>query len=134
MRERASSAITRAVANITLSFQGGEPKAIDSVLNFIEIGIPAFRTGYRKEWYYKTLKRLQLNDAQISRPNSYALTLLELSEYRRVWRELSRLLIVIADRQTLDEIYNLAAMGASRQIRERARYASDKIVNNISDL
>ncbi len=89
------------------SFLAGKTHAIDEVLNFLEVDVPAFRTGYSKEWYYRKLKRLDLNPAQIERLRTIALHRCASPEYRREDSELRRLMIRLADMGFLQRVLDL---------------------------
>jgi hypothetical protein len=85
-------------------FLAGDSNAIDEVLNFLEVDVPAFRTGYSKEWYYRKLKRLELNPTQIERLRTIALNRCASPEYRREDSELRRLMIRLADIEFLRRV------------------------------
>lgn len=75
----------------------GEPDAIDAILDFCELDIPAYRCGYAKEWCYTRMKRLLLSNAQTARVRQLALELCRAESARRELAELTRLLIRVAD-------------------------------------
>jgi hypothetical protein len=89
------------------SFLAGDPAAVDEVLNFLEVDVPAFRTGYSKEWYYRKLKALKLNANQIARLREIAIKRCSSLEYRREDSELRRLMIRLADLSFLRRIAEL---------------------------
>jgi hypothetical protein len=88
-------------------FLAGNSNAIDEVLNFLEVDVPAFRTGYSKEWYYRKLKKLKLNPTQIERLRTIALNRCASPEYRREDGELRRLMIGLADAGFLQRVLEL---------------------------
>ena len=89
--------------------------AIDEVLNFLEVDAPAFRTGYSKEWYYRKLKKLELNPTQIERLKTIALNRCASPEYRREDSELRRLMIRLADAKFLQQVLELPG-STNRQV------------------
>jgi hypothetical protein len=89
------------------AFLAGESHAIDEVLNFLEVDVPAFRTGYSKESYYRKLKKLELNPTQIERLRTIALNRCASPEYRREDSELRRLMIRLADAKFLQRVLEL---------------------------
>jgi hypothetical protein len=88
-------------------FLAGDSGAINEVLNFLEVDVPAFRTGYSKEWYYRKLKALKLEPDQIERLREIAVKRCASPEYRREDGELRRLMIRLADIDFLREVAEL---------------------------
>jgi hypothetical protein len=85
-------------------FCAGDSNAIDSIINFLEIDIPAFRCGYAKEKYFRKLKLLSLNEKQKERLRNLAFNLCLSDSYRREFRDLVRLMIKIADKQFIERL------------------------------
>jgi hypothetical protein len=85
------------LAPLTAAFLAGDRAAINEVLNFLEVDVAAFRTGYSKEWYYGKLKGLKLEPSQVERLKEIAVRRCLSPEYRREDSELRRLMIRLAD-------------------------------------
>jgi hypothetical protein len=100
-------------------FLAGNSNAIDEVLNFLEVDVPAFRTGYSKEWYYRKLKKLELNPGQIERLRTIALNRCASPEYRREDSELRRLMIRLADAKFLQRVVELPDSNNRHAARKR---------------
>jgi hypothetical protein len=81
--------------------------AVDGVIDFLAIDIPAFRCGYEKEWYLRRLKSVPLNEAQKERLKNIALDLCRKPDYRREFSDWGKLMIVLADEAFVDELENL---------------------------
>lgn len=58
------------------AFLRGDPEAVDAVIDFIEILIPAFGCGCAKEEMLRHLKRMRLTDEQQIRLRRFAVSLL----------------------------------------------------------
>jgi len=115
-------------------FLAGNEAAIDRIIAFIEVDVPAFRSGYAKEWYYDKLKNMFLNAKQKNRLKAYALDLLRAPNYRREWSNLCHLLIAISDQEFLGEVKKIASEGSTDKIRLRASRTVDRIINSRHDL
>jgi hypothetical protein len=89
-------------------FSEGSHEAIDAVIAFIEVDIPAFRTGYAKERFYRRLKSLRLSEEHIARLRTVALEQCASPSYRREFTYLTRLMIKLADQPFLDELIELS--------------------------
>jgi len=79
----------------------------------LEVDIPAFRSGYSKEWYYRKMKRLALSEKQTRRPREIALDRCASHEYRREDSGLRRLMIQLADFQFLERVAAIPAKNGS---------------------
>lgn len=112
----------------------GEGTAIDAVLDFLEIDIPAFRAGYAKEWYYRRLKRMQLTDSHKERIKKLGMALLKQPDYRREWKELARLLIRVADQDLVTCLAALVTSDSSPFVKRRASRILESILNERHDL
>jgi hypothetical protein len=97
-------------------FQAGEPKAIDAVIDFLEVDIPAFRCGYAKEGFYRKLKRISLQPRQVERLRKLAIERCASPDYRREDAELRRLMIHLADGPF---VVRIAELGRSENMRVR---------------
>jgi hypothetical protein len=78
-------------------FLKADSSVIDEVIVFLEVDVPAFQSGYNKEWYFKALKKLPLSEKQIEKLRNLALLRCASNEYRREDSELRRLMIRLAD-------------------------------------
>jgi len=92
---------------VMTQFRAGDPDAIDSILDFLEVDIPAFRCGYAKESFFRMLKRLHVSELQKERLRALALARCGSLEYRREDAELRRLMINLADHQFLERLTSL---------------------------
>ncbi len=54
-------------------FFSGDPGAIDEVIVVLSIDVPSYRSGYRKEDYYRRLKKAALSEEQTSKLKAIAL-------------------------------------------------------------
>jgi hypothetical protein len=114
-------------------FLAGKSTAIDEVLNFLEVDLPAFRTGYSKEWYYRKLKKLELNPSQIERLRIIAQNRCASPEYRREDSELRRLMIRLADAKFLQRVAELAD-GKNPHITRKKKLMIEVILLGRNDL
>lgn len=115
------------------SFLNDVGSSIDSVIDFLEIDIPAFRCGYEKEWYLNKLKSLFLNRDQQDRLRTIALDLVSKSHYRREFQDWCRLMIVHADQPFLARLQELSASD-EHWVQQKAKRMLDTIANNRRDL
>jgi hypothetical protein len=106
-----------------------ESEAIDRVIDFIEIDIPAFHCGYVKEWCCSRLKKCELNPKQIRRLQRYTLYLCESPFYRRELTALGLLMIKLADDDFFIDLYALTRHDDPR-IRRKTSRVIEKIVQN----
>lgn len=107
-------------------FFAGETGAIDAILNFIEVDIPAFRCGYAKTVYFRKLKSLRLNEIQKERIGKIAYKMCASENYRREFRDLARLMIKIADEDFLEKIKLLR-----ENSRDIVRFKTDLMLQTI---
>jgi hypothetical protein len=107
--------------------------SIDSVIDFLEIDIPAFRCGYEKEWYLNKLKSLSLNKDQQDRLKTIALDLVSKSHYRREFQDWCRLMIVHADQPFFARLQELSASD-EHWVQQKAKRMLETITNNRRDL
>jgi len=104
----------KGLAPLLEGFLAGRSAAIDEVLTFLEVDIPAFRSGYSKEWYYRKMKKLALSEKQVMRLREIALARCASDEYRREDSELRRLMIKWADSRFLARVEAISAKNGSR--------------------
>ncbi len=96
------------------AFLKGNSLAIDEIISFLAVDIPAFRTVYDKEWYYKRLKKLPLTGEQIEQLQNIALARCSSSEYRREDSELRRLMTRLANQEFLAKVEAIPSRKGSR--------------------
>ena len=95
-------------------FLAGRPEAIDEIISFLEIDVPAFRVGYDKEWYYGKLKKLTLNPEQAERLRLIALARCSSNEYRREDSEIRKLMVRLADPKFIHSVTAIRSQKGSR--------------------
>ncbi len=114
-------------------FLAGDSEAIDSIINFLEIDIPAFRCGYAKEKYFRKLKSLSLNENQKERIYNLAYNLCQSDSYRREFRDLVRLMIKIADADFIQKLKTLEEK-SDDIVKFKIKIMSETILQNREDL
>jgi hypothetical protein len=115
------------------NFFNGKPEAIDAILNFLEVDIPAFRCGYAKEKFFRRLKSLPLNSIQEKRILDLAYKLCQTNTYRREFRDLVRLTIKLADKEFVERIESLRKNSGGK-VKFKSELLLDTIRNNRKDL
>ncbi len=88
-------------------FLAGETSAVDEVIAFLAVDVPAFRCGYQKEWFYRKLKKIALSRSQIESLHDIALKRCASTEQRREDSELRRLMIRLADAEFMQRLLAL---------------------------
>ena len=101
-------------------FLANQVTAVNEVLDFLAVDVPAFRSGYTKEWYYRKLKAMQLSAAQIERIKLIALSRCASPEHRREDSELRRVMIRLADEEFLERLRQLPPSPNPRVGRKKA--------------
>lgn len=114
-------------------FLAGDSEAIDSVLDFVEIDIPAFRCGYAKEWYFRKLKYLPLNETQKARLRQLAYKLCRSPNYRREFAYIARLMIKLADKPLIRELQKLSK-SPDELVQKKAEHMLNVILHHRKDL
>ena len=115
-------------------FLQGKPEAIDSILDFLEIDVLAFRCGYTKQWCFRKLKSLPLNQKQIARLCQLLLNMCDYSGQREEMKELIRLTIRFADEILVQDLQRVARIGRNKYVRQKAERALKVILNSRHDL
>ena len=90
-------------------FLSGDPHAVNAVIDFLEVDVPAFRCGYAKESYLCRLKTIPLTDEHQERLRQYGLRLCGMPVHRREIGEAGRLMIRVANRDFLEQLRALTA-------------------------
>lgn len=80
------------------------PDTLEAWLRLCEVDVPAFRIGYLKERVYRSLKQVSLSPTQRDRVLRLALHHLGAPQWRREWRQLSRLAVRLATPAFLDAV------------------------------
>lgn len=99
----------------------GSPQAVDDLIEYLAVDIPAFRSGYAKERFYRQLKKIPLTQAQIARLRDIALARCASAEYRRDDSELRRVMIQLADLDFLNRVAAIPSSTGSRIERHKRR-------------
>lgn len=114
-------------------FLAGDSAAIDRILDFLEVDIPAHRCGYAKEKFYRRLKSFSLNANQTERIRRLAFKLCASGNYRREFRDLVRLMIKIADENFIEKIKELEAKSEG-VVKFKAKLTLETILKNRMEL
>ena len=115
------------------AFLTGSVAAVDDVIDFLAVDIPAFRCGYEKEWYLRRLKSLPLTEAQQERLKTIALDLCRKPDYRREFSDWAKLMITLADETFVDELQSLLE-SSDEFVRKKVKRMLAVIVQNRKDL
>lgn len=107
--------------------------AVDDVIDFLAVDIPAFRCGYEKEWYLRRLKSLPLTETQKARLKTIALDLARKPNYRRDFSDWAKLMIVLADEIFIAELQTLLE-SSDVFVRKKAERMLTVILGNRKDL
>jgi hypothetical protein len=112
----------------------GKPEAIDTILDFLEIDVLAFRCGYAKQWCYRKLKSLPLNEKQIQRLRQLIIDICQCSGQRQELKELARLMIKLADKPLIENLQYLADKHENKYTRQKAQRVLQVVLNGRHDL
>jgi len=115
------------------SFLHDPLSAVNHVIDFLEIDIPAFRCGYEKEWYLTKLKSVQLTQQQRDRLKNSALYLLRNPHYRRERRDWARLMIGLADEPFIADLRTLSN-SPEHFVQQNSRRMLNTLLANRRDL
>ena len=121
------------LGEIDKAFLAGDTQAITNIIEFLEVDIPAFRCGYAKEWYLRKLKNLPLSKPQCARLEKLALDMCGAPVFRREFREMTRLMIKLAEEDLIEELRKLAE-SKSERIKLKSRRMLERILGNRIDL
>lgn len=114
-------------------FLAGEAEAIDAVLEFVEVDIPAFRCGYAKQWFFRKLKSLPLTKTQEARLRQSAYDLCRGPNYGREIADMGRLMIRLADKSLIRELRVLAE-SSDELVRRKSQRMLDVVLHHRKDL
>ena len=106
---------------------------IDTILDFLDVDVPAHRCGYAKAWYYHRLKRVRLSPGQIQRLRNHSLRACSCKGYRPEIRRLARLMVKHADAELIAGLTALAN-GESEFARRKASRILQIVLNGRTDL
>jgi hypothetical protein len=114
-------------------FRGGDERALDEVIDFLATDVPAFRCGYLKAKWLRRLKSTSLTQSQQQRLRRAALSLCADSHYLREIAEWNRLMIKLADKETVIALFGLME-SANSFIKSKARHMLYGILQNRNDI
>ena len=115
-------------------FCEGQTAAIDSILDFLETDVLAFRCGYIKEQCFRKLKSLSLNEQQSARLRQLTLAMCQFQGQRRELRELARLMICLANETLVRDLRELAEDNADIYNKQKAERVLRTILHSRRDL
>jgi hypothetical protein len=92
-------------------FNAGNPDAVDAIIDYLEVDVPAFHCGYAKEYFLRKLKTIRLTENHCQRLRDYGHRLCREQAHRREIREAGRLMILLADRNFVEQLQSLATQG-----------------------
>jgi hypothetical protein len=111
----------------------GEPDAINSIIDFLEVDVAAFRCGYAKQDYLRRLKTIPLTDQHQARLRQYGLRLCATPAHRREIREAARLMIRVADQDFVNQLRALTT-GSNESVRRKVTKVLSVVLNGRKDL
>ena len=114
-------------------FVAGDPEAVDEIIVVLSINAPSYRSGYRKEEYYRMLKKLNLSDRQLASVKEIALQRCASNEHRREDSELRRLMIKLADIGFLNRLAAIPSRNGS-QVEKHKRWMTQVVLAGRKDL
>ena len=121
------------LGEVEKKFLRGDFAAINTIIDFLELEIPAFRCGYSKEWYLRKMKRLPLSAQHASRLKSLALAMCRSASFRREFKEITRLMIILADPELIADLQAIR-QSPSERVRLKSTRMLERILGNRLDL
>lgn len=82
--------------------------AMEELIEFLSVDIPAFRCGYAKEVFLQWLKNTELSSKEIKQIQQIALKMCETDNVRREFRRWCRLMIKLADVNFVLKLKNIS--------------------------
>ena len=79
----------------------------DGLIDFLTIDAPAFRVGYKKEYFLRKMKNIILNEKQKQVIKEFIFTLLQLDGYRRELKDFAKLSYTWFSETEMEDIYKL---------------------------
>jgi len=114
-------------------FRSGDEQALEEVIAFLATDVPAIRCGYIKEKWLRRLKSVSLSQTQRQRLTRAALELCANSRFRREIAEWNKLMIKLADKETVTALFGLIESDNSL-VKSKARHMLHGILQNRSDI
>lgn len=115
-------------------FLEGQTTAIDSIIDFLEIDVLAFRCGYVKEDCLRKLKHLKINEQQKARLRQLTLAMCQFRGQRRELAQLARSIVTLADANLIKNLRDLAKDSTDVYDRQKAERVLKIILDNRADL
>jgi hypothetical protein len=107
--------------------------AVDEVIEFLSVDIPAFRCGYAKEIFLSDLKKVSLSPEQKQRILQVTLEVCEAFNFRREFRRWCRLMIKLADREFVEKLTQLSK-STNRYAAIKSKWMLETIFRHRKDL
>jgi hypothetical protein len=114
-------------------FRSGDEQVVDEVIAFLATDVPAIRCGYLKEKWLRRLKSASLSQAQKQRLMRAALSLCASSHYQREIAEWNRLMIKLADKETVTTLLGLTESD-NPFVKSKSRHMLYGILQNRNDI
>jgi hypothetical protein len=114
-------------------FRSGDEQAVNEVIDFLVTDIPAIRCGYLKEKWLRRLKSVPLSQTQRQRLTRAALSLCASPRFRREIAEWNKLMIRLADKETVTALLGLMESDNSF-VKSKARHMLHGILQNRNDI
>jgi len=80
------------------------PNALDEVIEFLSVDIPAFRCGYAKEVFLQRLKKSEFSKNESEKLQNLLIEVCKTKSFRREFRRWSRLGVKLADENFVEEL------------------------------
>ena len=94
----------RKIEPLEKKFREDPNSAIDELMEFLAVDIPAFRCGYAKEVFLQELKKVELSAADAEKLKQIAIKYCETQNVRREFRRWCRLMVVFADERFVSRL------------------------------
>jgi hypothetical protein len=121
------------LAPLGARFKKSPAEAVDEIIDFLEVDIPAHRCGYEKEYYLQHLKAVPITERQKVRLQNILLKLCSHDEYRREMRRWGRLMINLADDAFVTSLAGIVE-NKPWPAHRKAAYILSMILENRKDL
>jgi hypothetical protein len=102
------------------SLKAGDVRGVEPAIRFLQADIYEFRSGYLKEYLWRYLNRVALNDRQRKRLLSVARKYLS-RRMTREFRSMCRLVHRIADEEFIADVQSLAESTTDEGFKRRAQ-------------
>lgn len=114
-------------------FLSGDSDAVNAIIDFLEVDVPAFRCGYAKEDYLRRLRAVPITDEHQGRLRQYGLRLCSTPVHRREIRYAGRLMIRVADQGLVDRLRALTT-SENEWIRKKSTKMLGVVLNGRGEL